>query len=84
MHIGEYIYYKRKSLGYTQQQLAYRLSISKQAVNKWEKCLATPDIMMLPELGFILKESPHFLTEIILPASLICIFPEAVLRKLEL
>ena len=65
MHIGEYINYKRKSLGYTQQQLADRLSISKQAVNKWEKCLSTPDIMMLPELGFILKKSPHFLTEII-------------------
>jgi transcriptional regulator with XRE-family HTH domain len=65
MHIGEYINYKRKSLGYTQQQLAARLSISKQAVNKWEKCLATPDIMILPELGFILKKSPHFLTEII-------------------
>ena len=65
MHIGEYINYKRKSLGYTQQQLADRLSISKQAVNKWEKCLATPDIMILPELGFILKKSPHFLTEII-------------------
>ena len=65
MHIGEYIKYRRKVLGYTQQQLADRLSISKQAVHKWEKCFSVPDIMTLPELGFILKKSPHFLTEII-------------------
>ena len=65
MRIGEYIKYRRRLLSYTQQQLANRLSISKQAVNKWEKCLSVPDIMILPELGFILKKSPHFLTEII-------------------
>ena len=65
MHIGEYIKYRRRSLGYTQQQLADRLSVSKQAVNKWEKCLSLPNIMLLPELGFVLKKSPYFLTEII-------------------
>ena len=65
MHIGEFIKWRRKILGYTQQQLADFLSISKQAVNKWEKCLTTPDIMVLPELGAVLKKSPHFLTNII-------------------
>lgn len=65
MHIGEYIKYRRKSLGRTQQQIAEHLLISKQAVNKWEKCLSSPDIMLLPKLGLLLEKSPEFLAEII-------------------
>ena len=65
MHIGEYIKYKRISLGYTQQNLADFLSISKQAVHKWEKSLSIPDIMILPPLGSVLKVHPKRLVEMI-------------------
>jgi len=34
--IGNYISQKRKELGYTQQNLAEKLSISFQAVSRWE------------------------------------------------
>ena len=65
MHIGEYIRYRRKALGYTQQRLADFLSVSKQAVHKWEKCLTIPDIMILPQLASALKIPPQHIVEMI-------------------
>ena len=68
MHIGEFIKYRRRLLGYTQKQLADCLEeskVSKQAVCKWEKCLSSPDIMILPELAYALKKDPNDLTKII-------------------
>ena len=65
MRIGEYIKYKRQSLGYSQKQLAERLEISKQAVSKWENGSAIPDIMTIPDIAFILKAKPEFLMKII-------------------
>ena len=34
--VGNFIMVKRKSLGMTQQQLADKLSVSFQAISKWE------------------------------------------------
>ena len=65
MRIGEYIKYKRQSLGYSQNQFAERLEISKQAVSKWENGSAVPDIMTIPNIAFILKVKPEFLMKII-------------------
>ena len=61
MRIGEYIKYKRQSLGYSQKQLADRLEISKQAVNKWENGTALPDVMKIPDIATVLKTKPEFL-----------------------
>ena len=49
--IGVYISYLRKSRGMTQAQLANRLSISHQAVSKWERGNGLPDISILPALA---------------------------------
>lgn len=65
MHIGEYITYRRERMGYTKQKLADILSVSKQAVYKWENNLSTPDIMILPQLAAALRTSPRLLVEII-------------------
>lgn len=65
MRIGEYIKYKRQSLGYSQKKLAELLGISKQAVSKWEKSTALPDIMQLPNIAFTLNVKPEFLAKII-------------------
>ena len=65
MRIGEYIKYRRAALGYTQQELANNLSISKQAVNKWENNLSLPDIMIIPELAILLKIAPQFIIDAI-------------------
>ena len=54
-HIGNYIAKRRKELGLTQQKLAEQLSISFQAVSKWENGTASPDIGLLTPLAHILN-----------------------------
>lgn len=39
--------------GLTQDELGNRLGVSAQAVSKWERQIACPDIMLLPELAVI-------------------------------
>ena len=51
---GEVICKRRKELGFTQNQLAEALSISFEAVSKWENNTAYPDIEMLPRLAAVL------------------------------
>ena len=61
MRFGEFIKYKRQSLGYSQERLAERLEISKQAVSKWETGAALPDVMTIPDIAAVLKVKPEFL-----------------------
>ena len=65
MRIGEFIKYKRKSMGYSQVQFAELLGISKQAVNKWESDAALPNLMVIPTLAQILMVKPEFLVNAI-------------------
>ena len=51
--IGKQIAERRKSMGMTQDQLADRLGVTKQAVSKWENEVCCPDITILPELAEI-------------------------------
>lgn len=55
LKMGEVICKRRKELGLTQNQLAQSLSISFQAVSKWENNSAYPDIEMLPKLAAALR-----------------------------
>ena len=43
MTLGERISYYRKQAGYSQEALAERLGVSRQAISKWETGEATPD-----------------------------------------
>lgn len=52
--IGKLIQYLRKRLGYTQQELANRLSVSDKAVSKWERGIGIPDVSLLQKLSVIL------------------------------
>lgn len=51
--MGKYIVKLRKGKGWTQQQLAERLSVSPQAVSKWECGEAVPDIDILDKMAMI-------------------------------
>ena len=51
--LGKRIVEHRKRLGLTQDALAEKLSITAQAVSKWENDLSCPDISMLPKLAAI-------------------------------
>ncbi|MBE6760256.1 MAG: helix-turn-helix domain-containing protein [Ruminococcaceae bacterium] len=49
--MGTRIQTLRKNKGITQGQLAEVLSVSPQSVSKWENCLSTPDISLLPVIA---------------------------------
>ena len=51
MEIGNQIRVLRTQRGITQEELAQRLGVSAQAVSKWERDAATPDIQLLPAIS---------------------------------
>ena len=53
--IGKFIAKKRKEQKLTQEQLAEKLNISKNAVSKWERGLNLPDVSIMQELCKILN-----------------------------
>jgi tellurite methyltransferase len=61
--IGQRIALLRKERGYTQEQISLNLNVTSQAVSKWEKGNALPDILLLPLLAKMLGVSiDHLLT----------------------
>lgn len=52
--IGKFIAEKRKENKLTQEQLAEKLSVSKNAVSKWERGLNLPDVSIMQDLCRIL------------------------------
>lgn len=55
LKVGKYIQELRKRKNITQNQLGERLSISFQAVSKWERGEALPDVAILLDLAAILE-----------------------------
>ena len=51
MEIGNQIKALRLRRGVTQEALAQHLGVTAQAVSKWERGVATPDIGMLPDIS---------------------------------
>ncbi len=51
MEIGNQIKSLRRQRGITQEQLAQTLNVSAQAVSKWERGAAAPDIELLPDIS---------------------------------
>ena len=51
MEIGNQIKALRLRRGITQESLAQHLGVTAQAVSKWEREVATPDIGMLPDIS---------------------------------
>lgn len=49
--INEQIAFLRKQKGLTQEELANALSVTNQAVSKWESAQCCPDIQLLPDLA---------------------------------
>lgn len=53
LNISKNIFMHRKRIGYTQQELADYLNISKSAVSKWERDYALPEVNYLGELAVL-------------------------------
>ena len=49
--IGSKIRMLRKNKNLTQEELAQKLSVSAQAISKWERSIASPDITLLPVIA---------------------------------
>lgn len=54
---GQFILARRKELGFTQNQLAEKLSVTDKAVSKWENGKCAPDISTLIPLSEVLEVS---------------------------
>ena len=52
--LGSRIAARRRVLGLTQGQVAVRMGVSPQAVSKWERGLACPDLVFLDDLAELL------------------------------
>lgn len=59
--VGEQIAVLRKAKGITQSELGERIGVSYQAVSKWERGEALPDITLLPDLAKILETTVDFI-----------------------
>lgn len=55
MKLSEIIREKRKALNLTQEEVAEYLGVTAPAVNKWEKGVSCPDIMLLAPLARLLE-----------------------------
>ena len=62
--IGNKIRMLRKNKNITQEELAQRLSVTAQAISKWERNISSPDIAMLPIIaryfGITMDELFHY------------------------
>ncbi len=55
--LGSRIADRRKAVGLTQIQIADRMGVTPQAVSKWERGLAFPDLAYLDDLAELLNMS---------------------------
>ena len=61
MTFGEKLRNARLEAGYTQEELASKLIISRAAIAKWESDRGMPDVKNLKALAGILNVSIHYL-----------------------
>lgn len=59
--IGSRLSVCRQNRNMTQEDLAYRLGITPQALSKWERGISLPDTSMLPDIARILEISTDYL-----------------------
>ncbi|MCD7750154.1 MAG: helix-turn-helix domain-containing protein [Lachnospiraceae bacterium] len=55
MELGKEIRQLRKLSGMTQEQLAEKLNVSRQALSKWEKDLSTPDLESMVKISILFQ-----------------------------
>ena len=61
MKLSEKILYLRKKQGMTQEQLAEKMEVSRQAVSRWESGTALPDVSNIVQLSKIFAVSADYL-----------------------
>ena len=77
MNVGERIQELRKKNNMTQEQLAELLRVSPQAISKWERGVANPDLFLIPIIAETFNVSSDLLLGITVPDT------ESRLERLE-
>ena len=67
MNVGERIQELRKKNNMTQEQLADLLRVSPQAISKWERGVANPDLYLIPDIAEVFNVSADYLLGIVMP-----------------
>lgn len=76
--ISKYLQLQRKKHGFTQEDLAQKLSISRQAVSKWETGNTIPDLTLLLSLSKLYKITVNEILEPKIEPSKITDFEEII------
>ena len=61
MILADKIMEERKKTGWSQEELADKLSVSRQAVSKWESAQSVPDLQRVIQLAEIFNVSTDYL-----------------------
>ena len=61
MILADKIMEERKKNGWSQEELADKLSVSRQAVSKWESAQSVPDLQRVIQLAEIFNVSTDYL-----------------------
>ena len=64
MILADKIIRLRKKNGWSQEELADKMNISRQAVSKWKRDLSFPDISSIPKLAEIFEVSVDELIQV--------------------
>ncbi len=57
--IGKLIAHEREKSGLTQEQLASKLYVTRQAISRWERGVGIPDYELLSKLCEVFKITPN-------------------------
>lgn len=63
MHLGEKLLYLRKTKGISQEQLAAQITVSRQAISKWELGESQPDTDNVKQLAKLFDVTTDFLLD---------------------
>ena len=69
MNLAGRIQYLRKQKGYSQEELADKVGVSRQAVSKWESKQSTPDLDKIVAMSEIFEVSTDYILKGIEPVS---------------
>ena len=61
MILADKIVRLRKKQGLSQEELAEKLDVSRQAISKWESAHSVPDLEKILQLGYIFGVSTDYL-----------------------
>ena len=61
MLIADKILLQRKKLGYSQEELAEKLGVSRQSISKWESCSSVPELSKIIEMSKLFSVTTDYL-----------------------